>query len=62
MELGQDTDMTVVKFTRRIGNKPMTYNNYLPVKNKTLLSGMQLKCVEYIVVARDITNLYMSRK
>ena len=64
MELGFDPvpKQTLFNFLRRIGRKPITYENVFPVKKRSLLSEMQVKYVEDIIIKRDTTNLGMSRK
>ena len=64
MGLGLDTvpKKTVFKVLRRIGRKPITYENVFPDKNRALLSNLQVKYVEYIIIKRVTANLCMLRK
>ena len=64
LELGKDTvpQMTVINCLRRIGNKPITYDNSFPPKNQIFLSEMQVKYIKDIFVARGTSNLGMSGK
>ena len=63
LELGLDPvpKQTVFNVLRRIGRKPITYENVFPVKKRSLLSEKQVKYVEDIIIKID-TNLGMSRK
>ena len=64
LELGIDPvpKQTVLNILRRIGRKPITYENVFPDKKRALLSNSQVKYVEDIIIKRDIVNLGMSRK
>ena len=64
MGLGFDPvpKQTVFNVLRRIGRKPITYDNVFPVKNRVLLSEIQVKYVEDIIIKRDTENIGMSRK
>ena len=64
LELGLDLvpNQTVFNVLRRIGRKPITYENVFPDKNRALLSNSQVKCVEDIIIKIDTANLGMSRK
>ena len=62
LELGLDQvpRKTVYNVLRRIGRKPITYENVFPDKKRALLSNSQVKYVEDIIIKRDIANLGMS--
>ena len=64
LDLGIDRvpRQTIVNVLRRIGKKPITYENVFPVKKRALLSNLQVKYVEDIIIKRDRANLGMSRK
>ena len=64
MDLGLDIvpKQTVFNILQRIGRKPITYENDLPMKKRALLLENQVKYVEDIIVKRDTENLGMSRK
>ena len=64
MELGFGTvpKKTVFNVLRRIGRKPITYENIFPAKKRSLLSEMQVKYVEDIIIKRDTEKLGISRK
>ena len=53
---------TVFNALRRIDRKPITYENVFPVNKRSLLSEIQVKYVEDIIIKRDTANLGMSRK
>ena len=53
---------TVFNVLQRIGRKPITYDNVFPDKKRALISNMQVKYVEDIIIKRDTANLGMSRK
>ena len=59
LELGLDTvpKQTVLNILRRIGRKPITYENFFPDKNRALLSNLQVNYVEDIIIKRDTANL-----
>ena len=64
LKLGLDPvhKQTVFNVLRRIGRKPITYENVFPVKKRSLLSEIQVKYMEDIIIKRDTANLGMSRK
>ena len=64
LELGLDPvpKQTVFNVLRRIGRKPITYENIYPEKKRSLLSNFQVKYVEDIIIKRDTENLGMPRK
>ena len=64
LELGFDTvpKQTLFNVLRRIGRKTITYENVFPVKKRSLLSEIQVKYVEDIIIKRYTANLGMSRK
>ena len=64
LDLGLDQvpKQTVFNVLRRIGRKPITYENVLPDKKRALLSNSQVKYVEDIIIKRDTENLGMQRK
>ena len=64
LDLGIDRvpRQTIFNVLRRIGRKPITYENFFPDNNRALLSNWQVKCVEDIIIKRDTANLGMSRK
>ena len=64
LELGLDPfpKQTVFNVLRRIGRKPITYDNVVLEKKRALLSNSQVKYVEYIIIKRDTANLGMSSK
>ena len=64
LELGQDTvpRQTVANCLLRIGFKPITYKNALPMSKRELISQRQVNYVEDIIVTGDTVNLGMSRK
>ena len=47
---------------RRIGRKPITYENVFPDKKRALLSNLQVNYVEDIIIKRDTENLGVLRK
>ena len=53
---------TVFNVLRRIGRKPITYENFFPVKKRLLLSKIQVNYVDDIIIKRKTANLGMSRK
>ena len=53
---------TLFNVLRRIVRKPITYDNVFSVKKRSLLSEIQVKYVEDIIIKRDTANLGMSRK
>ena len=64
LQLGQYavTQRTVVTFLIRIGNKLITYDNSLSLKNGSTLSEIQVKYIQDIIFARKTMNLDISRK
>ena len=64
LELGLDPvpKQTVFNVLRRIGRKPITYENVFPDKKRALLSNFQVKYVEDIIIKIDTANLGMPRK
>ena len=64
LDLGIDrvTRQTIFNILRRIGRKPITYENVFPVKKRALRSNLQVKYVEDIIIKRDTANQGMSRK
>ena len=64
LELGLDPvpKQTVLNVLRRIGRKPITYENVFPEKKRSLLSNSQVKYVKDILIKIDTANLGMSRK
>ena len=64
LELGFDTvpKKTVFNFLRRIYRKPITYENVFPMKKRSLISEIQVKYEENIIIKRDTANLGMSGK
>ena len=64
LELGLDRfpKQTVFNVLRRIGRKPITYENFFPDKKRALISNLQVKYVEDIIIKRERVNLGMSRK
>ena len=64
LELGLDPvpKQTVFNVLRRIGRNPITYENVLHEKKRSLLSNSQVNYVEDIIIKRDTANLRMSRK
>ena len=64
LELGLDPvpKQTVFNVLRRNGRKPITHKNVFPEKKISLLSNLQVKYVEDIIIKRDTANLGMSRK
>ena len=61
LSLDQVPKQTVFNVLQRIGRKPITYENSLPMKKMVLLSENQVKYVEDIIVTRDTENHWMSR-
>ena len=53
---------TIFHFLRRIGRKPITYENTFPMNNKALLSENQVNYVEDIIVKIETANLGMASK
>ena len=47
---------------KSIGRKPITYENYFPLRYQAFLSKRQIKYVEDIVVTRDTVKLGISSK
>ena len=64
MELGFDPVLKqkVFNVLRRIGRKPITYDNVFPEKKISLLSNSQVKYVKGILIKIDTANLGVSRK
>ena len=64
LELGFDPvpKETVFNVLQRIGRKPITYENFFPDKKRALLSNLQVKYVEDIIIKRDTANLGIPRK
>ena len=64
LDLGIDRvpRQTILNILQRLGRKPITYKNVFPAKNRALLSNLQVKYVEDIIIKRDTANLGMSRK
>ena len=64
LELGLDPvhKQKVFNVLRRIGRKPIPYENVFPEKKRSLLSNSQVKYVEDIIIKRDTANHGMSRK
>ena len=64
LELGLDPVLKqkVFNVLRRIGRKPITYDNVFPEKKISLLSNSQVKYVEDIIIKRDTLKNGMSRK
>ena len=64
LKLGLDPvhKQTVFNVLRRIGRKPITYENHFPMKNRALISENQLNYVKDIIVKIDTANLGISRK
>ena len=64
LDLGLDPvpKQTLFNVLRRIGRKPITYENIYPEKKRSLLSNFQVKYVEDIIIKIDTENLGMSRK
>ena len=64
LELGFDPvpKQTVFNVLRRIGSKPITYDNVFPEKKRSLLPNFQVKYVEDVIIKRDTENLVVSRK
>ena len=64
LDLGIDLvpRQTIFNVLRRIGRKPITYENVFPNKKRALLSNLQVKYVEDIIIKRDTANLVMPRK
>ena len=60
--LGRVPKQTVFNVLRRIGRKPITYENVFPDKNRALLLNLQVNYVEDIIIKRDTANLGMLRK
>ena len=54
--------MTVVNVLIGIVSKLIIYENAFPLRNQALLSYMQVKYVEYIIVTGYPENLGISRK
>ena len=59
LDLGIDRvpRQTIFNVLRRIGRKPITYENVFPDKKRALLSNSQVKYVEDIIIKRDTANL-----
>ena len=51
--------MKVVNSLKSIGRNPITYENYFPLINQALLSEMQVKYVQDVIVTRDMVKLGM---
>ena len=47
---------TIFNVLRRIGRKPITYENVFPDKKRALLSNSQVKYEEDIIIKRDTAN------
>ena len=64
LELGLDPvpKQTVFNVLRRIGRKPIAYENIFHVKKISLISDSQVKYGEDLVIKSDAENLRMSRK
>ena len=64
LDLGIDRvpRQTIFNVLRRIGRKPITYENVFPDKKRALLSNSQVNYVEDIIIKRDTENFGMSRK
>ena len=64
LELGFDPfpKQTLLNVLRSIGRKPITYENVLPERKRSLLSNSQVNYVEYIIIKRYTANLGISRK
>ena len=58
LDLGIDQvpRQTIFNVSRRIGRKPIIYENVFPVKKRALLSNLQVKYVEDIIIKRDTSN------
>ena len=54
--------MTVVNCLIIIDNNTITYDNDFPLKQCTLISKMQIKYAEDLIVARDTPDLEISSK
>ena len=63
LELCEDpiNQMTVANFLKIIEGDPITYDNALPLRNQALLSQIQVKYVEDIILTRYTENFGMSR-
>ena len=59
LELGFDPvpKQKVFNVLRRIGRKKITYENFFPVKKRSLLSEIQVKYVEDIIIKSDTEKL-----
>ena len=53
---------TAFNVLRRIGRKPITYENFFPTKKRSLQSGKQVKYEEGTIIKRDKEKIGMSRK
>ena len=64
LELGEDPvpQTTVACCLKRIGGKPITYDNAFPLSYWVFLLEIQVKYIEHIVITRNTKNLGMSRK
>ena len=64
LELGKDPihQLIVVNYLKMVDRKPITYNNFFPLRYQVLLSEIQVQYAEYIVVKRDTDKLKMLRK
>ena len=54
--------LIVVNYLKMVDRKPITYNNFFPLRYQVLLSEIQVQYAEYIVVKRDTDKLKMLRK
>ena len=52
----------MVNFLRSIENKLIIYENYYPLRKRTLLSGEQVKYVQDIIVSGYIAKFWVVRK
>ena len=59
LDLGLDPvpKQTVFNVLQRISRKPITYDNVFPDKKRALISNLQVKYVEDIIIKRDTANL-----
>ena len=64
LELGDDIfpRQTVTNCLQRIGSKLITYENASPLRNQALLSQIQVRYVEYIIITSDTAKLGISRR
>ena len=54
--------MTVANYSQRIEINPIIYKNFFPSRKQALLSKIQVKYVEEIIVTRDTEHLGISRR